>query len=179
MSLSKAPSSSCWLRLAGAAVAVGLLAGCADGSGFRPVYGSLGTQNVDAKLAQIDTTTIPGRVGQRVRNELIFQNTGGGTPAPPAYRLEIVLRENLTSTLVRKDGESLSQIYSLDANFRLVSIADNRTILQGVSFGRAGFERYSSVLANVRAKEDAENRAAKTVATDIKGRIAAFLSRQA
>jgi LPS-assembly lipoprotein len=48
--------------------------------------------------------------------------------------------------------------------------------MQGSSQGRAGFERFTSIYSNVRAREDAENRAAKTVAEELKGRIAARLS---
>ena len=180
MSLSETLTHSRSFGLVLAATAALFVVGCTDGSGFRPVYGSMGVSaTVDAKLAQVEMGTIPGRVGQRIRNELIFQSTGGDRAAPTTYRLEVVIKESLTSTLVEKDGDALSQIYNLDANFRLINIADNRVLMQGTSFGRAGFERYASVLANVRGKEDAENRAAKTVATDIKGRLAAFLSRPA
>ena len=59
-----------------------LAAGCGD-SGFRPLYASssiTGT-DVNAKLAKLEVAPIPGRVGQRVRNELIFQATGGGNAA--------------------------------------------------------------------------------------------------
>lgn len=180
MSLCKALTQSRrWGLLLTASAALALSA-CADTGGFRPVYGSAGfSSSAETRLAQVETTTIPGRVGQRVRNELIFQTTGNDRSAPPSYRLEIVLKESLLSTLVQRDGDSLSQVYSLDASFRLVSIADSRVVLQGSSFGRAGFERYTSVLANVRAREDAENRAAKTVANDIRGRLAAFLARSA
>jgi LPS-assembly lipoprotein len=181
MSLSETLTQSRKLGVVLAVMATAALAGCADSTGFRPLYGNAGVMNsVDAKLASVEMATIPGRVGQRVRNELLFQTAGGdGATAAPVYRLEVVLRESLLSTLVERDGDSLSQVYSLDASFRLINIADNRVILSGTSFGRAGFERFTSVLANVRAKEDAENRAAKTVATDIRGRVAAYLSRPA
>jgi LPS-assembly lipoprotein len=180
MSLSEALAHARKLGILAATATAVSLSACSDGTGFRPVYGNFGTSAaVDSKLAQIEMATIPGRVGQRVRNELIFQTTGGQNPLPPAYRLEIVLTESLTSTLVQRDGDSLSQIYALNATFRLVNINDRSVVLQGTSFGRAGFERFTSVLANVRAREDAENRAATTVATDIRGRLAAFLSRPA
>jgi LPS-assembly lipoprotein len=153
-----------------------LLAGCESG-GFRPLYATgPGGNGVNAKLSQIDIATIPSRVGQRVRNELIFENNGGALPAPPSYRLNVAIRESLVSTLVRSDGEAASQIYNLDAKFSLIRLSDKKVILEGTSFGRAGFERYTQIYSNVRAREDAENRAAKTIATDMKSRLAAFLS---
>ena len=49
-------------------------------------------------------------------------------------------------------------------------------MLQGTSHARASFERFSSIYSNVRARDDAENRAAKTIAEDLKTRLAAYLS---
>jgi len=170
-----------WRAVLGALAAVFLLApgltGCAGGGGFRPLYatGSDG-ESVNTKLNQIDIQTIPSRVGQRVRNELIFENNGGALPSAPIYRLEIAIRESLASTLVRSDGEAASQIYNLDAKFKLIRIADKKTVLEGTSYGRAGFERFAQTYSNVRAREDAENRAARTVASDLRSRLAAFMA---
>ena len=107
---------------------------------------------------------------------MIFQTTGGGAPVPSAYTLDIAIRESVTSTLIRVDGDARSQIYNLDASFKLIRNSDKAVILTGTSFGRAGFERNSSIFSNVRAREDAENRAASTVGQDLKSRLAAFLS---
>lgn len=158
------------------ALAGSLVAGC--GGGFRPLYADSGSGGggADEKLAKLDVAPIPGRVGQRIRNELIFQSTGGSLPLPPAYRLEVAIRESITSTLVRLDGDALGNTYNLDANFRLVRIADSAVVLEGVSHGRAAFERFDSTFSNVRAKQDAENRAARTVAVEMKTRLAAFLA---
>ena len=49
-------------------------------------------------------------------------------------------------------------------------------MLTGRSFGRASFERVQSIFANVRAKEDAENRAAKTVGEELKSRLSIYLA---
>jgi LPS-assembly lipoprotein len=134
------------------------------------------TPGVQEKLAKVDIAPIPSRVGQRLRNELIFQKTGGGLPEPPEYRLDITIREAIASTLVKSTGEALSQIYTLDANFRLVRLSDKKVVVQGASHGRAEFERFQQIYANVRARDDAEARAARTIADDIKTRLAAALS---
>lgn len=155
-----------------------LVAGCGD-SGFRPMYASsaiTGGPDLNEKLAQLDVAPIPGRVGQRLRNELIYQSTGGGNALQPVYRLEIVMRESITATLVQEDGNSSGSVYNLKASFRLIRIADRSVALQGESNGRAAFQRFDSVFANVRARQDAEDRAAKTVGDELKGRLAAYLS---
>lgn len=136
----------------------------------------VGGPDVNEKLAQLDIAPIPGRVGQRLRNELIYQATGGGHAQEPVYRLEVVIREGITPTLVQQDGNSSGSVYSLNTTFRLIRIADRSVALQGESTGRIAFQRFDSVFANVRARQDAEDRAAKTVGEELKGRIAAYLS---
>jgi LPS-assembly lipoprotein len=57
-----------------------------------------------------------------------------------------------------------------------VRVADNAVVLKGSSFARAGFERFESIFSNVRAREDAENRAAKALGDDLKSRLVAYLA---
>jgi LPS-assembly lipoprotein len=157
----------------------GLMGACADGStGFRPLYASaeMGGSGASERLAAVDVAPIPGRVGQRIRNELIFQTTGGGTPAPPEYRLDIAIRESLSSTRVKLDGNAAGQVYNLDASYKLVRLSDKVVVAEGKSYSRAGFERMTSIFANVRAREDAENRAAKTLGEELRTRLMAHLS---
>ena len=169
-----------WVVLACAAMPL-LVAGCGD-SGFHPLFASpsIVGSDVSAKLASMEVAPIPGRVGQRLRNELIFQATGKGTEAEHAnYRLEIIITESISATLVQIDGNSSGSVYNLDAAFRLVRLNDKSVALQGKSFGRATFQRFDSVFSNVRARHEAEDRAANTIAEDLKSRIAAFLSNSA
>lgn len=164
------------LLLAGAII-LPLVAACGNG-GFRPMYASsLDGVALEDRMRQVAVTTIPGRVGQQLRNELVFQNTGGGTAEEKNYRLDIVLRERLTTQLVDAEGDAESQIYHLNADFQLTDQRNKEVVLTGQSFGRAGFQRFQTIYANVRAKRDAENRTARTIAKDIHGRIAAHLSR--
>jgi LPS-assembly lipoprotein len=163
-------------------LALGALAGCGDGSsGFRPLYGSalINGAAVEEKLATVDIAPIPGRVGQRIRNELIFQSTGGGAAKTPEYRLDVAIRESVTSTLVAIDGNAGSQIYNIDASFSLVRLSDKKVIAQGKSNGRAAFTRVTSIFANVEARQDAENRAAETVGEELRTRLLALLSTNA
>jgi len=173
---SKNRRSTIWVVMACAAMPA-LATGCGDG-GFRPLYASPGVVGTDVnhKLAELDIAPIPGRVGQRLRNELIYQSTGGDLPAEPAYRLNVVIRESITATLVRVDGDSLGSTYNLDASFTLIRLSDKAIMLEGKSYGRAPFQRFDSVFANVRARKDAEDRAARTIGDELKSRLAAFLS---
>ena len=159
-----------------------MLAGCGP-SGFHPLYGSAGLGGADAqaKFAAVDFAPIPGRVGQRIRNELIFESSGGGgeNTVPPEYRLEVAVNEYVSSTLVRIDGNANGQVSNIDAAFKLIRIKDKAVVLTGTSYGRAGFERVTSIFSNVRAREEAENRCAKTVGEEMRTRLLAYLSRPA
>lgn len=146
-------------------------------SACQPLYGRTqsGARLKDV-MAGLKVTEIPGRVGQKVRNELIFATAGGGRPADVQYRLDISVRESVSNTLVDLAGDVQGQLYNLDAQFKLVRLADNQMVLQGKSAGRAAFDWFDSSFTNTRARIDAENRAARVVADGIRTRVAAFLS---
>ena len=127
-------------------------------------------------MAAVEVDPIPGRVGQRVRNELIFANTGGNYAAPQKYRLDIVVKESVTDQLVQITGDATGQVFELNATYKLVDVSNGKVLLVGSAISRAPYNRFQEIFANVRARIDAENRAASTVAESIKTRIAAYLA---
>jgi LPS-assembly lipoprotein len=48
--------------------------------------------------------------------------------------------------------------------------------MQGKAISRAPYNRFQEIFANVRARYDAENRAARTMSESIKTQLAAYLS---
>lgn len=155
-----------------------LLAPVLSGCGFQPLYGSgfAGEPGVAEKLRAVEIASIPGRVGQEVRNELIFKETGGRDPAPPKYRLEIALRESAQSQLVNLQGDPQGLVFGLDADFKLISSGDQQVILNAHANSRAAYQKVVSTFANIRARRDAEDRAARVIADSIRTQVAAFLS---
>ena len=122
-----------------AALFAGLAALALAGCGFQPLYG--GTTAGGAKLAEVmaavEIAPIPGRVGQKLRNELIFTNTGGGYAAPTRYKLDIAIKESVTDELVQITGDATGQVYQLDATFKLINPANGQVLFrQGASRGR-------------------------------------------
>ncbi|MDJ0511902.1 MAG: LPS assembly lipoprotein LptE [Methyloceanibacter sp.] len=168
--------SRAFAALTVAALAGLLLAGC----GFQPLYGTNTTTSSGARLteamAAVDVQPIPGRVGQKVRNELIFANTGGGQAASPRYKLTIALKERDIQQLVQVTGDAQGQVYQLQATYKLTDIASGRVIHEGKAISRAPYTRFQEVFANVRARYDAEDRAAKTVSDSIKSQLASYLA---
>lgn len=157
--------------------AVSILAGCGSG-GFQPLYGpGLTGEATLQKLAAVDFSPIPGRVGQRIRNELKFEHSAGGPAQPPAKRVDVKVTETLITTLADAKGDSSGQTYQVEAVYKIVDIASAKVEAEGRTIARANFERFESIYANVRGREDAENRAARQIANDLRTRIAIHLSR--
>ncbi len=149
----------------------------------RPLYApsatvSQATNRATVRTAAVTIATIPGRVGQRLRNELLFRLHPDGAADVPQYRLEIAIRESVASRFVRITGETTANIYTLQAGFKLISLSDNKVLLASSSRARAAFDKFKSGFANIRARIDAEDRAAREVADDITTRVAAFLADQ-
>ena len=166
------------------AVAVIASALSAGGCGFHPMYATAPSgANLSDTMKAVQIAPIPSRVGQRLRNELIFGTTGGGEPSAPVYRLEIALRESVRNTLVTNTGAPTGQILQLDAEFRVVRIKDNEPLFKGYSTSEAAYDltgwsgTAGSIYGDTRAVLDAENRAARSLADTLKTRVAAFLSR--
>src|SRR5688572_10386463 len=171
-------SSMWWRRHALFAVLCAGLASLAlSGCGFQPLYGgtTAGGQKLAAVMAGIDVVPIPGRVGQKLRNELIFDTTGGRNAGTTRYRLEIAIKESVTDQMGQITGDATGQVFQLDATFKLVDSANGKILYQGKAISRAPYNRFQEIFANVRARYDAENRAARTVSESIRTQVAAYL----
>lgn len=153
------------------------MASC-GGSGFQPLHGATASGgDLSTTLASVNVVPIPGRVGQQLRNELLFQTQGGGGAAGSDYELQIAIRESVQRIIVEQDGDSQGETYRITSEFKLINSADNTVVLKGKNHAQAAYRKFDSIYANLRARRDAENRAAKDSARSISTRIAAFLSR--
>ena len=81
------------------------LAGCAAAASSPSTARRLPARACRSAWRRSMLRPIPGRVGQRIRNELIFQSSGGGELLPPTHRLEVSITESVLSTLVKIDGD--------------------------------------------------------------------------
>ncbi len=162
-------------------IAVGLAMGLGlTGCGFQPLYGTTASgERLSEVMASIDVTPIPGRLGQRIRNELIFENTGGGYAAPTKYTLDIIVKESVTDQLVSTTGEATGQVYQVEATFKLKKVGNDEVVLEGKAISRAAYDRFQQIFANVRARYDAQDRVARTIAETIMVRLSAYLSNAA
>jgi LPS-assembly lipoprotein len=182
MSLSDAPR---FLRLTLALALAGLTAGC-----FQPLYGDhalVGSPSgVSDKMSSVEVKPIDApngtrlaRVGVEVRDQLLFDLTGGGAAQSAAYRLDIKLVSSQTQVIVdlnsaRPDIEN----YGIDAVYSMIDIATGKPVFKSTTFSRVSYNipGQQQRFAGDRGLRDAENRAAKVIADNIRSRVASYFA---
>lgn len=148
-----------------------LLTGC----GFRPLYGE-GTAGSAENLASIRVAPIQDRIGQKLYTLLQERLTPRGTPARPDYTLEVRLNEAVQDLAIRKDESATRSNLIINASYTLTATERNSPRrLVGTATSYNSYDRVTSEFATLSAQEDARDRALRTVADEIRTRIAAAL----
>src|SRR5882762_7521266 len=119
-----------------AALAIAALAGAC----FQPLYGdrsATGGPVLRDQLSAVDVLQIEApkgtdeaRLAVEIRNALLFDFTGGGSPASPTHKLKISMSSTRTSIIVdiqtsRPDVEN----YGINASYSLTELATNRVVV--------------------------------------------------
>ena len=169
-------------RVLAALALAGLTAGC-----FQPMYGDsrvVPTAGLDSRLAGVRVPEIVtpngtplARVGVGVRNELIYELTGGGDPASATHRLDVRLSSTRLQVIVDvTTARPEIQNYGIDASYTLTDLATGKAVVSGQTFSRVSYDipGQQQRFAGARGLRDAEDRAAKVIADNIKLRLASY-----
>ena len=172
------------LRLLAVAALAGLTAGC-----FQPMYADRGDGSplLRDKLASVEIPPVAdkpnasreARVGIQIRNALAFKLYGTATGAPPLYRLVLRFGSSRSSLIIDPNTAlPSSENFGIDAQYNLVEIATNKSVLSGSTFSRVTYDMPGSYqrFARSRAYRDAEDRAANEIAENINTRLAAYFT---
>ena len=172
------------VRVALALALAGLTAGC-----FQPLYGSssptaASAPGVTDKLSSVEVLPIDApngtrtsRIGVEVRNNLISNLTGGGPAAAAAYQLTINVSASTRQVIVDiNSARPEIQNYGLDASYTLKEIGTGKVLFTSQTFARVSYNipGQEQRFAGDRGLRDAENRAAKVIADNIRDRLASF-----
>jgi LPS-assembly lipoprotein len=163
-------------RLTGIAMLASMLAGC-----FQPMYadrsltGGTGP-NLREAMRDVEIAKIDGRVGQEIRNDIIFELSGGeGNPTGAPYRLNLQIATTSSSAIIDvQSGLPQNETVAIDVTYKLQNVADEKIVLTDKAIARVTVDRTQQRYARVRALRDAENRAAKLVAEQIRARVASY-----
>ena len=166
------------VRLIAVAALAALTAGC-----FQPMYAErndgLREKLMGVEIPPVDkpNASREARVQVEIRNALAFKLYGNATGMPPTHRL--VLRFHTTrSSLMLDPATALpsSENYGIDAQYNLIDLATNKSVMTGTTFSRVSYDIPGQLqrFARARAFRDAEDRAANEVAENIQTRLASF-----
>src|SRR5436190_5493933 len=168
-------------RLVVVAAFAGLTAAC-----FQPMYAERadGTPGLREKLMGVELPPIDkpnasrdARIGVEIRNALAFKLYGSATGMPPTHRLVIRFSTSASSLMVDPNTAlPSSENYGVDAQYNLVEIATNKSVMTGTTFSRVSYDipGYLQRFARARALRDAEDRAAQEIAENIQTRLASY-----
>jgi LPS-assembly lipoprotein len=171
------------LRLVAVLALAATTAGC-----FQPMYAEHtdGTPDLREKLLGVEVPPVDkpngsreARIGVEIRNALAFKLYGTATGMPPTHRLVLRFNTGRSSLLVDQNtGLPTSENLGIDAQYNLIEIASNKSVMTGTSFARVSYDLPGSYqrFARTRALRDAEDRAAQEIAEKIQTRLAAFFT---
>ena len=176
------PKIQRWTRLAAVFALAGLAAGC-----FQPLYGDraiVGGAGLNDKLASVEVAPVDApngsrlaRVGVTVRDQLMYQLTGGGAAAAPTHKLVVKLSSTQLQVIVDiNTARPDIQNYGIDASYTLTDLRTGKPVITGQTFSRVSYNipGQQQRFAGVRGLRDAEDRAAKVIADNIHSRLASF-----
>ena len=143
-----------------------------------------GSVGVASQMSAVDVAPIdaPGAAvspvsASIVRNELIYDLTGGSGGFSPTHRLDVKLVATQLQVIVdintaRPDINN----YGIDGTYTLTELATGRVVVKGQTFARVSYNipGQQQRFAGERGLRDAENRAAKEIAENIRSRLASY-----
>ena len=168
-------------RLLAVAALAALTAGC-----FQPMYAERadGTPALREKLMGVELPPIDkpnasreARLGVEIRNALAFKLYGNATGMPPTHRLEIRFSTGRSSLLTDPNTAlPTSENYIINAQFNLIDVATNKSVMTGSTFSRVTYDIPGSYqrFSRERAFRDAEDRACQEIAQNIQTRLASY-----
>ena len=169
-------------RLLAVAALAALTAGC-----FQPMYAERadGSPALREKLMGVEIPPVENkpnasreaRLGVEIRNALAFKLYGNATGMPPTHRLVLRFGSNRSSLLLDPNTAlPSSENYGIDAQYNLIEIASNKSVMTGSTFARVSYDIPGQLqrFARTRAYRDAEDRAAREIADNIQTRLASY-----
>jgi LPS-assembly lipoprotein len=165
------------------------VAACAGGC-FQPLYADRsvngGGADLRAALAAVDVKQIDApkgsdeaRLAVEIRNALLFDLNGGGAEARPAYSLTIRMNSSVSDIIVdTATTRPAIEDYGIKASYQLTEIASGKQVVNSQTFARVSYDipGQEQRFARMRGLRDAESRAAKVIADNIRARLASYFA---
>jgi LPS-assembly lipoprotein len=142
--------------------------------GFRPLYSQDGGAGSKA-LASVTIAQINDRSGQKLRNYLLERMAPSASARESKYSLKIELNESKSNINIRKDESATRANLSIRAKFTLTNLAGGGGIFDGTILSTNSYNVLDSDFATLSAENDARTRALRSLAEEIRLRVATAL----
>jgi LPS-assembly lipoprotein len=173
------------LRWIAVMAAAAMTAGC-----FQPLYGEHaagpGTVNPNVRdaFATVEVNQIAAangtpesRIAVALRNDVIWELTGGAGSGTPSYQLGIKMTLSKTAIIVDiQTGRTEAEVVGIDVYYTLTEIGTKKVVVNSQTFARVSSDvpGLQQRFAHQRAQRDAEDRAVKVIAEQIRSRLASY-----
>jgi LPS-assembly lipoprotein len=146
---------------------------------FKPIYRGEEGRVVVPDLAAIDVVQLYGRRGQFMRGYLLDEFNPEGVQVPAAYRLNVVLRQESNNLAIQLDNTPTRVNLALGAVFTLSRIADGQVLYDSATRRVVSYNVRGDPFATLAAEQDAERRAAREVARQIRTILSLYFADRA
>ena len=124
-------------------------------------------------LASTTVDPVDTRAAQQVRNNLLFAMNGGRLQPGGTYSVQLTVVSRTSNLSITTDSLTpTSARVSILVDYKLVEVSSGKTVASGRRRSIAGYDRTTQSFANERAERNAQNRAAKEVAQQVRLSIA-------
>ncbi len=133
--------------------------------------------SIGSILASTTVKPVTTRSAQQVRNNLLFAMNGGELQSGGQYNVVLdVESKSYNLSIERNSNAPTSAQVAITANYQLVENRSGKTVANGKRRALSSYDRTSQSFANERAERDAQNRAAKELAQQLRLAIAQSLA---
>lgn len=165
-----------------AGVALSLMAALTlSACGFRPLYGTASipegaeTAFGAIQIAPVAATNDSDRIGYLVSDALDRALHTPGHNETARYELKVALADERRGLSIQDDSSTTRYNYRLTADWTLAPAGSNAALASGRAETTASYNVVDSQYATQIARKDAEDRAAREIAEQIKLRVAVAL----
>ena len=168
-------------------IAAVIALGALNAACFQPLYATKsikGEVPIGAALAQVQVERVDApngtpeaRIAVELQEALKFEINGTEGLISPTHALKVTMRVGRSSIITDiTTGRVMAEITGIDATFTLTELATGKVVMRGNTSARVSsdYPGKQQRFARVRARIDAETRAAKVVAENVRTRVASY-----
>jgi LPS-assembly lipoprotein len=149
------------------------------GCHLHPIYAADQTRKAQPELAAIEVPPLSGRRDQFLRNYLLDEFNPQGMAVAPAYRLGVTVSQQSNALAIQLDNTATRVNLVVGASFTLTRKTDGAVLYESAIRRVVSYNIRSDPFATLIAEQDAERRASREVAKQIRTILSVYFSERA